>query len=84
MTFLMTQAIFEPTFSGINILTILKPSYSSCLPPYEDGTDRLFRNVGILNSDSGELHRRKNKNVPISFVEIHVPYFVSNCVYILL
>ena len=26
---------------------ILKPSHSSYLPAYEDGTDRVFRNVGI-------------------------------------
>jgi len=30
------------------------------LPAYEDGTDRVFRNVGILNSDVGELPRRKH------------------------
>jgi hypothetical protein len=38
MTFLMTQAIFEPTLSCINTLKILKTSYSSYLPAYEDGT----------------------------------------------
>ena len=27
---------------------------------YEDGTDRVFRNVCILNSDAGELPRRKH------------------------
>jgi hypothetical protein len=27
---------------------------------YEDGTDRVFRNVGIYNSDAGELPRRKH------------------------
>jgi len=27
---------------------------------YEHGTDRVFRNVGILNSDPGELPRRKH------------------------
>jgi hypothetical protein len=27
---------------------------------YEDGTDKLFRNVGIKNSDAGELPRRKH------------------------
>jgi hypothetical protein len=43
----MAQANFEPTFSCINTLTIPKPSYSSYLPAYEDGTDRVFRNVGI-------------------------------------
>ena len=26
---------------------------------YEDGTDRVFRNIGIWNSDAGELPRRK-------------------------
>ena len=31
------------------------------LPPaYEDGTDRVFRNVGIYNSDAGELPKRKH------------------------
>jgi hypothetical protein len=38
MTFLMAQAIFEPTFSCINTLIIPKPCYSSYLPAYEDGT----------------------------------------------
>jgi len=27
---------------------------------YEDGTERVFQNVGIQNSDSGELPRRNN------------------------
>jgi hypothetical protein len=59
MTFLMAQANFEPTFSCINTITILKPSYySSYLPAYEDGT--VFRNVSIQNSDAGELPRRKH------------------------
>ena len=35
------------TFSHINTPTFLKPSHSSYLPAYEDGTDRVFRNVGI-------------------------------------
>jgi hypothetical protein len=57
----MAQANFEPTFPCINTSTILKPSYySSYTPAYEDGTDRMFRNVGIQNSDAGELPRRKN------------------------
>jgi len=29
----------------------------------EDGTDRMFRNVGIQNSDTGELPRRKRTTV---------------------
>jgi hypothetical protein len=40
MTFLMTQANFEPTFSCVNTSTILKPGYySSYLSAYEDGTE---------------------------------------------
>jgi hypothetical protein len=35
---------------------------SSYLPAYEDGTDRVFRKVGIQNSDAGELPRRNNTN----------------------
>jgi hypothetical protein len=30
------------------------------LPAYEDGIDTVFRNVGIQNSDAGELPRRKH------------------------
>jgi len=30
------------------------------LPAYEDGTDRVFWNVGLQNSDAGELPRRKH------------------------
>jgi hypothetical protein len=59
--FLMAQANFEPTFSCIITLTILKPSYySSYLLAYEDGIDRVFRNIDIQNSDAGELPRRKH------------------------
>jgi hypothetical protein len=62
MTFLMAQANFEPTFSCINTLTILKPSYYSSYPlAHEAGTDRVFRNVGIQNSDARELPRRKKR-----------------------
>jgi hypothetical protein len=60
MTFLMAQANLKPNFSCINTSIILKPSYySSYTPAYEDGTDRVFRNVGIQNSDAGELPRKK-------------------------
>jgi len=31
---------------------------SSYLPTYEDETDRVFRNVGVQNSDAGELPKR--------------------------
>jgi len=39
---------------------VFKPSHLSYLSAYEDGTDRVFRNVGIKNSDAGELPRRKH------------------------
>ena len=29
-------------------------------PAYEDGTDRVFQNVGIYNSDAGETPKRKH------------------------
>jgi len=35
-------------------LTILRTSY----PAYEDGTDTVFRNVGIQQSDAGEIPER--------------------------
>jgi len=31
---------------------------SSHIPAYEDGTDRVFRNAGIKNSDARDLPRR--------------------------
>ena len=30
------------------------------MPAYEDGTDRVFRNVSLHNSDAGELPKRKH------------------------
>jgi hypothetical protein len=32
--------------------------YASFLPTQEDGTDTEFRNVGLQNSDAGEITRR--------------------------
>jgi len=29
------------------------------VPAFEDGTDRVFRNVGIYKSDAGESPKRK-------------------------
>jgi hypothetical protein len=34
-------------------------SHTSYLLSDEDGTDRVFRNVGIYTTDAGELPRRK-------------------------
>ena len=41
-------------------LTIIHTSY----PAYEDGTDRVFRNVGIRQSDAGEIPKRIHKECP--------------------
>jgi len=35
------------------------------LPAYEDGTDRVFRNVGIYNSEAGESPKRKRTIIRI-------------------
>ena len=35
-------------------------------PAYEDGTDRVFRNVGIYNSDAGELPERKHNETQVA------------------
>jgi hypothetical protein len=59
----MAQAIFEPTFSCINTPTTPKPSYSSYLPAYEDGTDSVvkcqnikFRRRGITQKKAYNIY----------------------------
>jgi len=59
-SFLLVQAIFQPNHFPYKYFNILKPIHLSYLPAYEDGADRMFRNVGIYNSDAGELPRRKH------------------------
>jgi len=39
---------------------IIPTSFYAHLPAYEDGTDRVFRNVGIQTSDVGVLPKRKH------------------------
>jgi len=39
-----------------NLIPVILPTHTT----YEDGTDRVFRNVGIWNSDAGESPKRKN------------------------
>jgi hypothetical protein len=46
-SFRLAQAIFEPNLYLYKYPNILNHSYSSYLPLCADGTDRLFRNVGI-------------------------------------
>jgi len=51
-------------------------------PAYEDGTDRVFRNVGIYNSDAGELPKRKhNIKVTSLFSLISNTYFLNRLYY---
>jgi hypothetical protein len=38
-------SIFEPNLFPYKYPYILNPSHSSYLPTYEDGTDRVFRNI---------------------------------------
>jgi hypothetical protein len=44
---------------GISNFLVLVSFYSHLLA-YEDGTDRVFRNVGILTPDTGEVTKRKH------------------------
>jgi hypothetical protein len=39
-----------------NLIPVILPAYTA----YEDRTDSVFRNVGIQNSDAGELPKRNN------------------------
>jgi len=59
-SFRFAQAIFEPNLFSYKYPNILNPTHSSYLPAYEDGIDRMFRNVGVQNSDARELPRRKH------------------------
>jgi hypothetical protein len=54
----MAQAIFKPTFSCINNPTIPKPSYSSFLPAYEDGTDSVPKHRHIKLRYQGITHKK--------------------------
>ena len=48
------------------------------LPPaYEDGTDKVFRNVGIYNSDAGELPKRKHNKI----YQIFPHYFINSKIF---
>ena len=48
-----------PTFR--NTLSVPSSQVGRCIhTAYEDGTDRVFRNVGIKNSNARELPRRKH------------------------
>jgi len=44
---LLAHAIFEPNPFPYKYSNILTPGHSSYLSAYEDGTDRVFQNVGI-------------------------------------
>ena len=46
-SFPLAQVILEPKLLPYKYPNILNQSYSSYPPDYEDGTDRVFRNIGI-------------------------------------
>ena len=46
-------------------------------PAYEDGTDRVFRNVGIYNSDGGELPKTKHNITELQPSMIHCTSVVT-------
>jgi hypothetical protein len=50
-----SQTLFQYKYPNI-----LNTNHCSHLPVYEDGTGRVFRNVGIQTSEAGELPRRKH------------------------
>ena len=41
------------------LIVVCRHFGTTSYPAYEDGTDRVFRNVGIYNSDAGELPQKK-------------------------
>ena len=57
------------------------------LPAYEDGTDRVFRNVGMYNSDTGELPKRKrtteDKIVPNTDNLRYLQFYILQILYCL-
>jgi hypothetical protein len=57
---------YTPTFRN----TVCSIFIGRYLLAYEDGTNRVFRNVSIQNSDAGELPRRKHKTC----TEMFEPY----------
>jgi hypothetical protein len=68
----MDQGIFEPTFSCINSLTILKPIYySSYLPAYEDGTDSVPKRRHIKFRRRGITQKKTYKmNFVLAFISV--------------
>jgi len=58
--FVREKVWLEPNLFPYKYSNIFKLTHPSYLSAYEDGTDRVFRNVGIYTSDAGELPRRKH------------------------
>jgi hypothetical protein len=55
-SFRLAQDIFDLNLSPNNLIPVIIPAYTA----HEYGTDSVFRNVGILNSDAGESLKNKN------------------------
>ena len=56
--FIQEKVWLEPHLFLYKYSNFSQSSHTSYLPAYEDGT--VSRNVGIYNSNAGELPRRKN------------------------
>jgi hypothetical protein len=57
---------FRNTLFHLHRQVVMKDS--SYIHAYEDGRDRVLRNIGISNSDGGELPRRKQTTILNLFV----------------
>jgi len=62
---------FELDLFPYKYSNICKPSHPSYLSAYEDGTDRLFRNVGIKFRRRGIT--QKKANIKFAHCNIHLP-----------
>jgi hypothetical protein len=58
--FLLAFAISKSTFSSTNTPTVLSSSHTSYHLPMKMEQIRVFQNVGIYNSEAGELPKRKH------------------------
>jgi len=67
-TFRLAQAIFKPNPFTYTNPNILNTSNSSHLSTYEDGADRVYRNVAIRKSAAAKLPIRKHTTKHEQFV----------------
>jgi len=63
------RLFLSQTFSRINTPTFLKPGHSSWVRAYEDGTDRVFRNVE-KNFRRRGITQKKAYNVVLPYTAV--------------